>query len=360
MSFLAGVGSLVGGLSGLFGGGNQVPQYTPTISPTQLQTTSSEAGNAINPVSALTPLSSQNLGTAQGFVNQIVNNPYISQAQGGANTGAAYGAGAAANAYNYGTGLNATGTGLIGAGGSVMGMAPQYFGLAQQQIPYLNQTLQTAFDPQNALYNQQLALTQNQQNVQNSQSGVANTPYGASLADLNLQNFNTNWQNNLLQRQVLGAQGAGQLGSNIAGFNNVGTNFLNTGSGLVGQGAGLIGQGTGMQAGAPGIAAGSAALPYNFYNTNAGTGLSAIGQYQGLTGNAINQTNVPFNDYIALLGGLNQTNQVYNQGYQAQLAAQQQQFAQNAYYGQQIGAGLYGIGKGMPSMNLGFGQAGVG
>lgn len=327
MSLLAGGASLIGGLAGLFGNsGNSIPQYNPTFGGPQLQGTVNNANAAIGGVNQFLPYSgavpnqilnqlgpqfggiAQNIGNNR-FVQQDINSQV--QAQGYANP--------LAN-LQWGTGLNLTGQGL-------------------SQIPYLQQTLQTAFDPQNALYNRTLAQVQNQQNVQNAQSGVANTPYGASLADLNLQNFNIDWQNNLLSRMGAGAQTAGQLGSNISGL---------TGSGLQFAGA------------APGTISALGQLPYSTY----------VGQQQNTTGalqneqnallgaqssaaNAINAYNTPFNDYIALLGGMTGANNAYTSGYNSQLGAQQQQFAQNQTFGNQIGAGLYGIGKGFSGFNFG-------
>jgi hypothetical protein len=330
---IAGIGSLVGGLSGLFGN-NSVPQYSPPISAGQTQGTISNANTAIQ---GLSPYLSY-AGATPGQLGQITpqfgqiaqnisNTPYASSDLSGQVSAAGMAPGLAG--LQYGTGLSLTGTGL-------------------SQIPYINQTMQTAFDPQNALYNQLLAQTQNQQNVANTQAGVGTTPYGASLADLNLSNFNMNWLQSQLQRQQTGAQTASTLGSNITGL---------TGAGL---------QASGM---APGTLSTLSALPYNTYVGQQGnvTGalqnqINALLGQQGSATTAINAYNTPFNDYIAMLGGLNQTNQVYNQGYAQQLAAQNQQFNQQQAYGKAIGAGISGIASGvglpgtMPGMNLGFGS----
>jgi hypothetical protein len=331
---IAGIGSLVGGLSGLFGGSNPIPQYNPTISPSQTQGVISNANTAIqglSPYLSYAGATPGQLGAITPQFGQIASNiagtPYATSDLSGQVSAAGMAPGLAG--LQYGTGLNLTGTGL-------------------SQIPYINQTMQTAFDPQNALYNRLLAQTQNQQNVQNTQAGVGTTPYGASLADLNLQNFNIDWQNNLLNRMATGAQTASTLGSNITGL---------TGAGL---------QASGM---APGTLSTLSALPYNTYVGQQGNVTSALqnqinallGQ-QGSATNALSAYNTPFNDYMAMLGGLNQTNQVYNQGYAQQLAAQNQQFQQQQAYGNEIGAGISGIATGfglptkMTGLNLGFGN----
>ena len=325
MSLLAGGASLIGGLSGLFGN-NNMPTYSPTFGPGAIQGSANAAQTGIqnlNPgigwSNAITGMWAPQLASYGNLATAQSTNPYIGQAVQGAASAAGYAPGLANLQYG-------TGTGLVGQGMS--------------QIPYLQQTLQTAFDPQNALYNQLLSQTQNQQNVQNAQSGVANTPYGASLADLNLQNFNIGWQNNLLNRMQTGAQTAGQLGSNITGLTGAGLNY-----------AGM----------APQTTASLAGLPYQAYTGTLQNSFNALdqltGAFTGAQGSAlsgINASNVPVNDYLALLAGQTGANNQAVNAFNAQLGAQQQQFAQNQAYGSQIGAGLYGIGKGLGSIGSSF------
>jgi len=94
---------------------------------------------------------------------------------------------------------------------------------ANSLLPYMSQILQTSFDPQSALYAQQYQQNQDQANVVNAQNGVANTPYGAGLVNQSDQNFNLNWQNNLLSRMLQGAQGAGSLLGAASGGATAGT-----------------------------------------------------------------------------------------------------------------------------------------
>lgn len=71
------------------------------------------------------------------------------------------------------------------------------------------QTANTAFDPQSALYNQELEQARQQANAAAAAGGLQGTPYGASTVADAVNQFNLNWQNNLLNRQIAGGQAAG-------------------------------------------------------------------------------------------------------------------------------------------------------
>jgi hypothetical protein len=90
-------------------------------------------------------------------------------------------------------------------------------------LGYQGQALATGFDPQNQLYAQQYQQNQDQTNVANAQNGVANTPYGAGIAAQSNQNFDTNWQNQQLQRQNTAANTASTLGSTAGNEATTGT-----------------------------------------------------------------------------------------------------------------------------------------
>ncbi len=166
------------------------------------------------------------------------------------------------------------------------------------------QIANTAFDPQQALYNRTLQQTQDQTRSGLEARGMDNTPYGAGVEGQALNNFNIDWQNNQLQRQIAGGGAAG----------------------------GLIGQGAGLQAGAPGQYLQASGMPYA---TSQGIGsgqlgtLGQLGQF-GTQGAQIPQQQVA--DYLNYLGwgtgqqnagnqaqlglgnfGLNQANQGFNQ-----------------------------------------------
>lgn len=87
-------------------------------------------------------------------------------------------------------------------------MAPQYYGQMQNLGAAGNQLLQTGFDPQSALYDRMQQQNMEQANAGLSQRGLAMSPYGAGVANQANQNFNIDWQNQQLQRQLQATQGA--------------------------------------------------------------------------------------------------------------------------------------------------------
>lgn len=143
--------------------------------------------------------------------------------------------------------------------------------LAAMTIPQL---LQSTFDPQNALYDRSYQQMQQQTNAGAAQQGVSGSPFAAGLASDASRNFNTDWQNQQLQREVTGAGAIGGLYSNL----------ISGGAGAYGS---LTGQGVNSY---NSLNAGSAG---NFANlTNAGTGQfndltnSATSNLRGLVGDS--------------------------------------------------------------------------
>ncbi len=142
-------------------------------------------------------------------------------------------------------------TGGLGAAGSVQGMqnAGNLQNLSNSAIPYANQILQTGFDPQNALYNRTAGQVMDSGNAINSMNGIAGTPYGAGEMNRNMNNFNINWQNNLLNREKTAAGGFDTLASGIGGLSNsafnqnqkLGENFSGGIGGLLSGAGGLFG-----------------------------------------------------------------------------------------------------------------------
>jgi hypothetical protein len=81
-----------------------------------------------------------------------------------------------------------------------------------QQQPLLSagqQVYNTAFDPQSALYNRTVQQLQDQTGATNSMYGLGSSAAGAGVANQALSNFNIDWQNQQLQRQLAGLQGYG-------------------------------------------------------------------------------------------------------------------------------------------------------
>lgn len=146
------------------------------------------------------------------ITSNVANNPYYQQAQQGAQT-------AATTATSQVAPQQLQGASQLSGLSQIGGLA----GLS---------TLNSGFDPQSTLYNQQYQQQLDQQNAINAQSGVSGSPYGASVAGQASQNFNTNWQNQQLARQIaaLGAYGTnlGAVGAGQTTASNLGTAGLNT------------------------------------------------------------------------------------------------------------------------------------
>ena len=166
----------------------------------------------------------------QQYLSQLTSNPYQSGAQSAS--------GQAGQAYTN------AGNSAIGNAGTLNAAG--------------NQLYQTAFDPQNALYHKQYQLNKVQTKDNQAARGITNSGYGAELANESSQNFNTNWQNQQLQRQLSGVQGAssafsqaGQQGTNGAQSLNLGgqtpLNTYNSGVSTTGQGLNTYASGTNAQ-----------------------------------------------------------------------------------------------------------------
>jgi hypothetical protein len=211
-----------------------------------------------------------------GISQGLVNNPYAGGFQAGAGTAGALGQAGALGAFGQGQNL-------YGLGGAVAN---------------------TAFDPQSALYNRTVQQLQDQTRAGEAARGIANTPYGAGLENQAMSNFNIDWQNNALNRQIQGAQAAG----------------------------GLIGQGAGLQAGAPGAYLQASGMPYGTFQGIGQGQLGTLGTQAGFGAQGAQIPQQQVQDYLSYLGwgtgaqnaanqaqlglgnwGLNQANQGFNQ-----------------------------------------------
>jgi len=216
------------------------------------------------------------LPAAQGIAGSMINSPFASTYQLGAGPAGAMGMGAGLNAY--GAGGN-----LYGLGGSIAN---------------------TAFDPQQALYERTLGQVRDQTLAGLSNAGLATTPYGAGVLGNTLGNFNIDWQNQQLQRQIAGGQAAG----------------------------GLYGQAAGLQAGAPGTFMGGAGLPWQTGQTIGGANLGTLGTLgQFGQGAAVipGQQIGGYQNYLSTMYPyLSLANQAPLSAYTAGLGGQQQAFQQ--------------------------------
>lgn len=265
------MGAIAGGLSA--GLGLEKLFGSSGTSSFQMPGMGTAAGGALGGISGLNQYNiyGQDLGTAQNLTSNIINNPFQGALQSGAGVAGGMYTGAGTNAYNAG--------------------ANQYGGAGQLQN-YAGQVFQTAMDPQNQLYARTLQQTQDQQNAVNAASGVGTTPYGAGIANQNLENFNIDWQNNQLQRQTTGLNAAGTA-LNTAGNLNQGAAGLQT------MGAGSYLQGAG--------------IPYATANSIYGTDMGALNAIGGYGQSAANIPSQQIQQYLAYLGQGNNANSVQNQ-----------------------------------------------
>ncbi len=240
------VGNMLGGggSSGGYSGGSYLP---PNLG--------QAAGNEMG----LIPQLGQNnlyqafLPNAQGLGQEAVNSPYYNQA------------------------LNASGQAQQGGmqqGYNAYGAANQLYG-QMGQIPGLeHQLIGSAFDPQSQLYQYLQAQNMNQTNADLAARGLNMSGAGAGIANQSNQLFNQNWQNNLLQRQLMGVQGVGALNQSAGQLGAVGSSLGTQGTNLINQ---------------------SGALPYQ-------TQLNAIQNQMGILGNVGQfgqQANLPIQQQIA-------------------------------------------------------------
>lgn len=89
-----------------------------------------------------------------------------------------------------------------------------------------NQIWQTALDPQNALHDRMQQQVQDSSRAATSARGIGTGGVSAGIENQALSNFNQDWQNQQLQRQLYGLQGMGsafnQAGQQYAGSLNAG------------------------------------------------------------------------------------------------------------------------------------------
>jgi len=321
----AGAGA-IGSLSSLFGGGgNKAPtasNVAPAANPWDAPYVNGQGGvNAAGSfVSGIPGLSQYNLFPQllqqgqQATSGQGVNNPGLPQWMQGAQTAAGYGGQAASSAMNVGQGLVGTG---------------------QSLLPWGNQLLQNGFDPQNALYDRTSGLASQGARAGLTARGLDSSPYGAGVEASAMNNFNIDWQNAQLQRQLQAAQGASGLASASGNLQNMGV---------------------GLQAQAPGIAYTAAGMPYQVgqaASSDSLGGLSQLGNLSTAGGNQGTQQLQQWLDYIKAATGTsnaatNATNS--NVAQNATNFNQNQQLYNNQQQaGSQFGGSLAALGKNWPS-----------
>jgi hypothetical protein len=237
-------------------------------------------------------------------------------------------------------------------GAAGIGSAQQGLNYANQGMGLAGQVANTAFDPQSALYARTQQQVQDQANAINAMYGLSQSPYGAGVANQAMSNFNIDWQNQQLQRQLQGSQA---YQGALAGYGGAQQGYSNAEAGY-GNMVNAIGKGVSgaydLNTGAAQQAASNLALPYQ----------TAIGQQQNY-GNQLNA----YNQGFAGMYGLDATtaNMLQNylalgqQGGQGAVnAASVNQAGQNQYFGQQqtlgagTGAAIQGIGNTLSSPTI--------
>ena len=205
-----------------------------------------------------------NIGNLTG---QRANNPYAGGLQDAANGAAGLGNGTA----------QAVGQGAQGIGG-----------LTSMIVPYAQQILQNGFDPQNALYGRAAQQLTDQTRAGQSARGIAMSPYGASLENQALSNFNLDWQDRQLGRQ----------NTALGGFNSAV-------QGGVGAGQGALGLGQGAQD----LSMRGAATPYSTYNDIINNAVGAYGAYGQAGQNANIVPGQQIGNWLSYVGQGNAANQ---------------------------------------------------
>jgi hypothetical protein len=204
--------------------------------------------------------------------------------------------------------------GLAGLAGQQAGQYGQGAALAQQQQQNLyglgNQVAQTAFDPQQALYGRTQQQLAEQVNAGQAARGLGVSPVGGQEYNQAMSNFNIDWQNAQLQRQLQGIQGAGAASAAGAGQAQLAGADLAAQLAAQGQVPTFQQQAGQVPTAAQQYVAGQPAAAAQAYQT----GMAGLqGQYQNVSGAAL--------PYLTGGVGAQQAQQQFNAGQQQNLAS---------------------------------------
>jgi hypothetical protein len=294
------------GSTSVNGAGGSVPTgYQPTAQPQFDQYYQQLVGSMLP---YATDVPNQTMLRNQQAYQALSNNPYGGTAQNAANSAGAYATGTLAPMERAGA------ASLQGLGNTAAGYAPQI--------------LQTGFDPQNALYDRTQQQLKDQLSATNAQSGLSGTPYGAGVMGQGLSNFNIDWQNQQLQRQLQATQGYGNLTSTA-------------GKGYAGA-AELGGLATSTE-----TMGGN--LPYSTYAGQQNDVINAGNSYAGAANNAFGLDQNTLNALSAYLKLGQFATQIGQKG-------QGQAFDQGQTLGGNVGAGLSRLSSGLSGLSSIFGN----
>lgn len=291
---------------------SQVP--LPNQPQQQVQGIGGTQSNVLNQIGNLGNFNqyAQYLPWAQQITGSLANSPYAAGAQAGANQAGQMGQQAGAN--------------LFGASGNLYGLGNNSFAAG-------NQLWNTAQDPQQALYNRTLQQTQDQTRAGQAARGVLTSPYGVGLENQAVNNFNMDWQNQQLQRQLQGLQGMNSAyGTGASLYNQAGQ-----------------GQTQGVNA-----YTGASMLPYQVQQqigNNQFGALSNLGNFGNAGAQLPQQQIADWQNYLGYGNQVAQTNNAQANA-QAQLGLQQAQqgFQQN----QQMFGGLGNLAGGIANVGMAF------
>jgi hypothetical protein len=217
---------------------------------------------------------------------------------------------------------------LAGSAGNLLNMtgenANALQGLAIPAAQQLAQggtgVLQSAFDPQGQLQAMLQQQVQQQANAANAAAGLGGSAYGAGQTTNALSNFDINWQNQQLGRQVAGLGAAGSAFGQIPGLVGAPVNLLSAGtSGAINPLAtagnlatspasaltaafGPLGQGANSAASMYSQLQSLAGLPYNTLNTEAANSISNLSNTAALGNLQYGPTQQIMDDLNSYLG----------------------------------------------------------
>lgn len=343
----AGLG-LVGNLGKMFGGGNQDAPARGVQMPAMYQLPDMNTA-AYGALSGNAGLGQYNIPASlipqyQAVVNQMgVNNPNADAIRNMIWTASDRGFGAGQNAIN-------TGNALTGNALNMYGYSTPYFNAGTSLLGYIPQVMNQAFDPQSALYGRTAQQLREQTRAAQAARGLETTPYGAGVEGQTMGNFNIDWQNNLLNRMLMGAGGAGTLAGGANTLAGAGTNIANAATYGANTGANLAMQGAGgMQT--------SAMFPYTASNQMAQDTLGGLNSLAGAGQSAAVIPQQIIDNYLRYInagtGATNAATGVAGAGLkQADLG-----FNQQRQTGMDLGSSLAGLAKNWPSgLSFGWGK----
>lgn len=211
------IGSMAGGLLGGAIGGSGGPASVGSYYPNIFQNSQSYQGILGNQQKNIDTLQNTAAPAALNNYNTASNNPFAAAFQTGAGT--------AGQTYTN------AGNSAISNGSSISGSAPQL-----QQ--YAQQIMQMGLDPQKNLYNQQKQGATDTSNANNSAYGLTG-PWAAGNTNQAVQNFDTNWQANQLQRAIQALNSGGNAMTTAGNLGVTGNQLQTAGASDLYQGAGL-------------------------------------------------------------------------------------------------------------------------